>query len=123
MGGFSAAGDSVSDEVSSGVSKDCCARFCLRASRLFNPARRLIASLLMYSVAGMDSRSATGLAGIADIPVGLATCARVGALDIVMIKTLGAFGTGRAGAEPSKVRKTLLILSALYLSMTNCCFY
>jgi hypothetical protein len=72
-------GDSVSDEVSGGVGNDCCAFFCLRASLLFKPARRLIASLLRYSVAVIFSGSAT--AGVK--AVGLATCARVGALDIL----------------------------------------
>ena len=54
LGGLGAE-DSVSEDVSGGVGSDCWAFFCLRASRLFRPARRLIASLLRYSVAGMFS--------------------------------------------------------------------
>lgn len=70
--------DSLSDDVSGGVGNDCCSFLCLRASLLFRPALRLIASLLMYSVAGLISRLArTGFRA-----EGLATCARVGAFDI-----------------------------------------
>lgn len=51
------------------------------------PARRLIASLLIYSVQETDSRSVTGLTGIVS-----PTCARVSALDIGA--ATGAFGVG-----------------------------
>lgn len=78
LGGFAAdARDSVSEDVSGGVGRDCCIFFCFRASRLFKPERRLIASLLRYSVAGMFCGSATKA-------VGLATCARVGAFDMAV---------------------------------------
>src|SRR5690242_19273733 len=87
LGGFCfAAGTSVSDDVSGGVGSDCgIVFFCLRSSRLLRPARRLIASLLRYSVVGIISGSAG--AGL----VGLATCARVGAIDIAVVA--GLLGT------------------------------
>ncbi len=71
-------GDSASEDVSGGVGRDCFVFFCLRNSRLFRPARRLIASLLRYSVAGIISGS-TAVTGL----TGLTTCARVGAIDIL----------------------------------------
>lgn len=72
--------DSASFSVSGGVGNECglVCFFCLRASFLFNPALRLIASLLMYSVAGIFSGSTTG----GSRAVGLATCSRVDAFDI-----------------------------------------
>lgn len=100
LGGL--AGVSVSEEdVSDGVGRDCAAFFCLRRSRLFRPARRFIASLLRYSVAGTISGSASG--GF----VGLTTCARVDAIDIA------APAGGLLGLvfEAQKERDTLLIRS------------
>ena len=79
LGGLDAE-DSVSEDVSGGVGSECWAFFCFRASRLFRPARRLIASLLVYSGAGIfPGCSATAGFRV----VGLATCARVGAFDIL----------------------------------------
>lgn len=70
------AGTSVSEDMSGGVGKIWWAFLSLRASRLFRPERRLIASLLRYSVAGV-------VCGSASRAVGLATCARVRAFNMV----------------------------------------
>ena len=70
--------DSVSDEVSGGMGIDCRVFFCFRDSLLFGVARRLIASLLRYSITEVFLSSATARLRA----VGLSTCARVNVFDM-----------------------------------------
>lgn len=95
MAGFEDA--SVSEDVSGGVGSACWALFALRASRLFRPERRLMESLVRYSVAGM-------FCGSTARGVGLATCARVGALDMAAENEGLALGVANG-------KETLLIAS------------
>ena len=71
--------DSVSEDVSGGVGSARCFFACFRASRLLGTERRFIKSLTRNWGAGI----VCGSEAVGARAVGLATCARVGAFDIV----------------------------------------